>query len=487
MYTRNNALNTTVSYPLEHDFFNNSQEEIDKKQQDINQQCLRKINAAFENGVIDKDTAEKLTFYYKDGGNLYKNVMFLSIYKVFKEEENIQVIDPNTYDVLVDNANVKHINPNLHTVLTYRDGNQNPIYITLAGLKNVDRAIQKPRIHGKYYNEYVAEKIELFKQYFSPNEAQKIAIKKKRPSQRTMIFANEEEKQKAYEEDLAQILKPHDRLRDILRMSISVKRYNDIKDIEERLITSDAFEVDLRSIENNFCDNDVKNADKFSEKNFRNVVLYLKLKNGATVEVQIKLTALELVDRMTHPFYESLREYKEELPNITDEAKRKQTEQKISTLQYTIQAINRYGIEKHNQNEVLEKVMRMEEKFKLLGIAPQADGTYEECNRFLAHNFLARPKQALVKNEPLINIPDEVKRMYRLYHKKRGLQRIPRDYQLMFKMYDKSPQLKNLFKDASPEIKEIFTRYKKVLAPNYRCIIDGTRKFGLQQQSGATR
>lgn len=159
--------------------------------------------------------------------------------------------------------------------------------------------------------------------------------------------------------------------------------------------------------------------------------MYLELPSGAKIEVQEKITSLELVDMLTHPFYESLRLEKEknealELSLPPEELKQNPQytagRRKISSLEYTIQAINRWGIEKHNQHDVLDKVMRIEERKRIKGIVidesrltPEEkswvkSGLDPECVRMLQDNFLARPKQALILSNPLPDIPQEVKK-----------------------------------------------------------------------------
>ena len=70
--------------------------------------------------------------------------------------------------------------------------------------------------------------------------------------------------------------------------------------------------------------------------------------------------------------------------------------------------------------------------------------------------------------------------MYRQYHKDLFSARpteVPEDFVYIFKMYDKSPELQNLFKDASVEEQYIFNKYKKILAPLYRCVIQDNNKL----------
>lgn len=38
---------------------------------------------------------------------------------------------------------------------------------------------------------------------------------------------------------------------------------------------------------------------------------------------------------------------------------------------------------------------------------------------------------------------------------------LPEDFVRIFQLYDKSPELQNLFRDATPELKKIFNKYKK--------------------------
>ena len=171
-------------------------------------------------------------------------------------------------------------------------------------------------------------------------------------------------------------------------------------------------------------------------------------------------------------------------------------QRKISSLEYTIQALNRWGIEKHNQHDVLDKVMRIEERKRVRGIeidktnlTPEekqwvAEGMDPECVYFLQKNFLARPKQALDWDKPLLDIPQHIKDMYRQYRRDtiaRQPSDIPDDYIRIFKMYDKSSELQSLFRDASPELRNVFNKYKKILAPHYRCVINDTKRFGIEK------
>lgn len=460
MSTREDLFDTSVSFPLDKSFLNKSGAQIAADQTQFDQVCLEKIQTAHNAGILDKESADLLKFYYQDGMKIYTE-MFRSIYNVFGEEENIQIVDGKSGELIMNQASLKHITPNNHTILTYRDHNQNPIYLTLPGIKDIDRAIQKLSTKGKYHEKYKRKRIELYKQYRDNPEAYQAALEK--------------------------LKRPHEMMGDILRFSISMKRYADIVEWKEKAISSGSFNIDQSRVKDKFCNNDISRSAEFSDRNFRNMVFYLELPNGAKIEVQEKITALEKADKLTHPFYEIQREFDESLPHRTDPKDIEHTKMKIRSLDNTIFQINSLGIEKHNQNEVLEKVMRMEEKFRILGAPRLPDGTYEDCTRFLKENFLVRPMQDLDPNQPLKDIPWQVKRMYAQYRRNPETKAVPHDFKLMFSIYDKQPELQHLFKDATPEIKEIFNRYKKVLTPKYRCVIANNNTMLYQQHNLAQK
>lgn len=489
----------SVSFPMEKEYFEKSQEYIQAEQRARDAYCIKLIEQAYQEGilmhkdklvtnssdfnddneiqrfVIDEDAKNLLEFYYSDGMKIYME-MFLTFDQIFgEEEENIQVIDPHSGKVIRDNATLKDITPNSCVKVYYRDNNNNPVILTYPGLKNVTRAIQKLSLSGKYHTQYKRKIIELRRKFGDDD--------------------------KTFEQEKAKILKPTEMMGDILRVSLSMKRYSDLLKWKEKIQQMDGFVINPARIKNKFCDNDVKRHQDFSEKNFRNLVVYIELPSGAKIEVQEKITSLELVDNLTHPFYESLRLEKEkmealeltsEVENISTHPEYISSQRKISALEYTIQAINRWGIEKHNQHDVLDKVMRIEERKRLKGIKLDANryqgeektwalaGMDPECVKFLQANFLARPKQALVLNNPLPDIPRDIKMMYFEYRRNKRNQReqnIPTDFVHIFQLYEKSSDLQRLFRDATPELRKVFDKYKKVLAPKYRCVIKGSEKL----------
>lgn len=391
-HERLDQFDKSLSFPLrKHDFLKN-RDELFVEQKEKDKFCMLKIARAENKGIITKEGADYLRKYYHDGMKVYAQ-MFLVLNQIFGEEESITIIDPATKKIILENANLRHVTPNTCAIFKFSDKNKNPVFLTLPGMKNIDRAIDKIKIGGKYSS----------------------------PSQ----------------------------LRDILRFSIGGKRYNDICEIDEKLYSLSEITIDDRKTKDKFCANDVSQPQKFNEKNFRNKVIYLELENDLIIEGQEKIISLDLVDNLTHGYYEQLRLLKEdqaiaEKNKVID----------MTNLELTIFDLYRWGIEKHNQNEVLEKIVRMEERFDFLQVEKNKEGLYEDCIKFIDENFLVRPKQALLLNEPLPNISKETKERIALE--------------------TCSPELQALFRDVSDDIENVFKRYKKYIAPKYRCTIMAT-------------
>ena len=491
----------SVSYPMEKEYFEKSRNYILAEQRARDAYCLQMIERAATTGLlmykdkvveegsaeaflpetrrykIDEDARKLLEFYYSDGMKIYTD-MFLTFDKIFGEsEENIQVVDLSSGKIIRNNATLKDITPNSCVKVYYRDDNNNEVILTYPGLKNVTRAIQKLALNGKYHTEYKRKLWDLEQQY-SDNKTKL-----------------EQEKRK--------LLKPTDKMGDILRVSLSMKRYSDLLKWKEKIQHMQGFSINPSRIKNKFCDNDVTRYQEFSEKNFRNLVVYIELNNGAKIEVQEKIISLELVDNLTHPFYETLRLEKEKLAamelaqpmaQLKSQPSYMASRRKVSALEYTIQAINRWGIEKHNQHDVLDKVMRIEERKRLKGTTIDASklsaeeiswldaGLDPECVRFLQANFLARPKQALLLNNPLPNIPKDIRLKYLQFRKSQHEHtdsHLPEYMVNIFKMYEKSPELQRLFRDSTPELRKVFDKYQKILAPKYRCVIKEDNKYNI--------
>ena len=64
---------------------------------------------------------------------------------------SFSVIDPLTEETIIESTDdIKYITPNTRIVIKQTDGNNNPLYITLPGIKNINRAIEKVKCGGLY-------------------------------------------------------------------------------------------------------------------------------------------------------------------------------------------------------------------------------------------------------------------------------------------------------------------------------------------------
>lgn len=457
-----NRFDLGVSFPI--DVFNKTRDEINAEQKQKDQKCISTIEKALKTGLISEEYASALVTYYKRGMDIYK-AMFSQLKKIFGEEDYIKIVDPNTGESLLEHAKRRHVTPNNCAVFRYRDrldNPANPIYVTLPGIKDVERAIAKYKKYTKEYREDIAK---LEKKGLSPE---------------------------AYNIELANVAKPEERMRDVLRCSISVKYYKDVLNWTEHFKKQPDLKINPARTKNKFCDNDVNKAADFTDNNFRNLVFYMEIPilpsqedNIKTkldyldqaqdketpyfmkVEVQTKITALDEVDRMTHPFYEKQRVIKVEMAEVTDEQKLIRMRLELTRLDYIIKSIYRLGIEKHNQNEVLDKVARMEENHRIDGDKADKNGLYGDCIEFIQNNFLARPKQVYVEGEDLVDVPLPIKEQYRQYQENPETAKVNDEMKQMFGYYDKSPHLQKLFQDASEDVADISERYKDYIRPKY--------------------
>ncbi|MFI3242446.1 MAG: hypothetical protein R3Y43_07755 [Alphaproteobacteria bacterium] len=393
--TRKDTFDRSVSFPLKYkDLFNRTDEEIDADQAQKDIKALAKINRAEKKGEITSEGADYLRMYYTDSMSVYRQ-MYSVFDSVFGEEENFKIVDPVTKKTILDEdeAHLKHVTPNTCAIFRIPFGkSKNPLFFTMPGVKNVDRAIEKIKIDGKYKGN-------------------------------------------------------HKKLNDVLRVSISGKRLEEIENVYQEFLKMPGIKIDEKETKDKFCGNDVKRADEFTEKNFRNKVFFIHLPNGLKVEVQLKITALEMVDDLTHKMYEEQRKI-----NESSSLSQREKETRTLNIDRSIGMLYRLGIEKYNQ-KVLEKVVRKESRYKakISNKKPSKDGVYSDCIKIIQDNFLARPKQMLVETEPLFDLTPDLKRQI-------GYEGL-------------STELKHLFRDASPEVKDVFNRYKKYILPKYRGVL----------------
>lgn len=484
-----NHFDLDVSFPLEDGDYHKTRELINAEQRQKDIACMSLIDeAAFDSdygreisfeemtpdkvmaGKIDKDYADVLRRYFKDGMASYRSVFF-GIVDHLGAEKNIKIIDPKTGGLIVEDARLGQITPNNCAVIEYidrleyennqksrlgqpRDFNElptalNPLYLTMPGLKNVNRAIQK---YEKYYSQYYEKKAKYMAKY----------------GKDTPEFL----------EAVNHVRKPADSILDIGRCSLSVKRLQNVRMWADYFSHCPGIYVDQDKVKDKFCKNDVSRAENFTENNFRNYVFYIELPSKMAIEIQLKITALDEVDKLTHPFYEQLRVLKRQIKAEKDQKKRLQMMMTINKLEYTIKAVNSMGIEKHNQNEVFDKVYRVEEANRIAGKPLNADGLDADALRIIEDNFLARPKMAFNRSNPIVDIPRDIKKQYVSYRRNQKDKSVPDTMKLLFSMYDQSPYLQKLFKDCPPHIRDTMNRYMPFIIKRYRAVINGTEMAG---------
>ncbi len=391
-YLAQDSFSSFVSSPFSKEDYLQSRAAINSQQEQNNRECLELIEQAYLDGKIGKETKEHLEFYYEDQMEAYRQLFRLVVnsfggYEKFSNF-TFSVIDPITEETIIEKTDdIKYITPNTRIVITQTDSKNNPLYITLPGIKNINRAIEKVKCGGLYDLAYQKD---AFGSAYTPSE--------NRPE------------------------KPHERLRDVLRFSLSVKRYEDVLFWEQ--IFNNLPNASMQSLKKDkFCNNCLDNTERFSNKDFRNLVLYLSIPNTNkpgghfTVEVQIKITSLEKGDKQTHPIYREIRKLKDEISFCKDEVEIQRKQLLIKKLNHQIAVINLNAINNYNSKDVIEKVMRMERQFKILGIQQDPDGTYPECCDFLQKNFLVYPNTKINLQHPFPRATEEQTEIFNRYKK----------------------------------------------------------------------
>ncbi len=483
----------SVSFPLkERDYSTKTRDEINQEQREKDRVCLEMIAQAALNeqtgeeyrleeltddlvaaGKIDHEYAENLRFYLNDGMATYRDVFF-SITDLLGIQKSIKIIEPSSGRVIVDDAHLGQITPNNCTILEYVDRIEyeqavkakkprqrdfgdmpetlNPVYLTMPGLKSIGRSLQK---YEKYYSDY----------------RKKVADARKRYGDTPQFI-----------ETVCRLRRPGEALSDIARCSISVKRLQNIRMWADYFMQSPDVSIDKNKTKDKFCQNDVRNANSFTENNFRNYVFYLELPSGVKVEVQLKITALDEVDKLTHPLYEKLRDLKRLIKSERDKKKRLKMQMDIHRLEYSIKAVYRMGIEKHNQNEVFDKVYRVEEQNRIMGRRRlNNEGLDVDALEIIDNNFLARPKQAYMEEMPVFDVPMSIKRQYVTWRNNHEDETVSAEMKSIFAIYDNSPYLQKLFRDCPPHIRQTIGRYEKYIKGRYLGQVDEHKRTELLQ------
>lgn len=302
---------------------NLSAREINSLMDIIKDYNLKTISDYEKKEIIDKESADYMRSIYGNPMEAYRAMYKSLCYTLMKtyrpgkiqklqevgEEigpEEIHALDPET-GIIEENERfaeynnhnnmskykeyqAKHITPFTSMRLTFYDYRDNPIFVIMPGMKNIHRAIDKIKLPvydkqgkmispgGKYYQQY-AKDIE--------------KINKKNIS--------EEEKQV----EISKLAKPFQRLKDMLRLTITRKYYSDTAETMDLLTNKPEYHVNPKESKDSFNNN--KNDNKaYGLKNYREKRVYINMEiNGCLVaiETQIKITKLNEGDYKTHTIY----------------------------------------------------------------------------------------------------------------------------------------------------------------------------------------
>lgn len=385
---------------------NLSREELEQKRLLKVSENLKKIDESFKKGEIDKETKDFLYEYYTNSSELYDEFKH-ALNKVFGcPPKSIKYI--NLLEGKIDEETPyfeEHVGPDTTMVYEYeidapwRVENQIPgivpskikIQVVVPQMKDVERAIEKIKIGGKYDQERQKE------------------LAKLKPGQ-TIEEAGL---------DKAKLRTPLQKMKDILRCSILAPRYDDVVGVYNLLMTNGSAVKSSRP--SKYLDNDPKNAELFFKniQNYRDMKNYLPIKLANSLlsffcEVQCKLDVQFFkADNLTHLIYEKIRKLKENFYKTKTEGDKHLINSKIYMGMLDIQMIYRKTFDYYNIN-VMRDARILEDKLKALGYKPEKDGTFKWCRRLLDNNLLVRSSIA-VTDETFEKAPAWAKDMYNRY------------------------------------------------------------------------
>ena len=454
-----------------------SAEQIDNIQNIFNEFSLSYIENARRNKLIDDEAAEYLSGIYGDAMEtyrvLYRNITASLIQEyrpdkirrlqeldeelapeqinaidleTGKVEENVENDGPHDNMSKYKEYQTRHITPFTSMRLTFYDFRDNPIYVILPGLKNVRRAIDKIKMPvydekgklvsagGKYYMQYSKDvaKIrlryakELSLRYGNNTEAYKKAMQEMEPQ---------------IQAEIASVPKPFQRLKDVVRMTITRKYYTDTDETLNMFVNTPEYGVS--EIRDSFYDN-TSDSSKYGMKNYREKRAYLNMETKGKrfqVETQIKITKLYEGDIHTHLIYagkenaesrddnqllissqntgqKGLRFWEENIGRFQGTADRLIAKMNIFKHQLAIQKINKNAIRAYNL-QVLDKAFRLEDaklangkKFDAEVYSPQNarnEQIFGSVADFISKNFIYRPFKAYDMEQAFNVTDDELK------------------------------------------------------------------------------
>lgn len=372
-----------------------SSEEIDAIQKEYDKENCREIFQAYVEHRLNQEEVLFLLNYYRDGMKAYREV-YRGLYEIYGIPEQIACMNQLNGELemhiqkiphvdakknriitvrenVVTNYSLKEVTPFTCMRLEYRDNENNPVYVILPVMKKARRAIEKIQ---DYRVEQMAEVRKINESFQQHGDIDRL------------------------QQELAGVCGHLDRVKDILRLTITRKYYTGVSKTRSTLTRAPNLGVNPAETRSLFYDNDMKNCVQLKKngKNYYDDKLYLHLSLGGgrefKAEVQIKIDAFYRADLQTHLLYEEQRALEENLKA----SRKKMSAQEVQRAEYRIEILKK-GIQKINKQAnheynmmVLEKVRWLEDGYRALRIPPDyRDGTYKACHDLIKSCYMVRP------------------------------------------------------------------------------------------------
>ena len=396
-------------------FYSLSDSDIRVLQKSVDRKAIDYIDRAEHDGRITSEAADYLRSYYADSMEIYAQFYYEMI-SVLGEPQTCRRNDLEPGEVDDKNYSLTYVTPNNSMILTYPnisddiDLAESKMYFTMPGMKNVARAVAKIQKGGKYDEAYREELAALARQH--PRGG------------------------KTYQRSVAALTPVHERLKDVLRATISVPTYDSIEKIISKITRASGFKV--AETKDKFRANRSASDNSFYEnkKNYRDKKICFK-KDGLYFEIQFKVQLLEKADSLSHPLYEKLREKIDEFTRSdqSDFDARNRLEREKTWLEWEIRKINRKGIDDYNlfildkalkkdtrlkkekirrlrleyaQTSDAEERRRLQKEIYQTGQSLNAAPVTPEAENFIRNNFIVRPYKAIDQQREFTDAPPEL-------------------------------------------------------------------------------
>lgn len=373
-------------------------EQVDAIQRAKDKANCHEILKAFKERRINQEETSFLLDYYRDGMSAYREV-YRGLYEIFGRPEHIACMNPDTGELETHVEKSKRIDPMTGKVVTfrenvvtdyslqevtpftcmrleYRDAENNPVNVILPVMKKPARAIEKILDYRNAYMEDVAAANSDYKKHGN-----------------IMLF----------QDVLRSIKKPHERVNDVLRLTVTRKYYSGVAKMVRTFSNAPRLNIDKTETRSLFYENSMDNSEQLSKnkKSYFDVKMFFHLegtdKRRFNAEAQVKIDAFYKADLFTHHIYEEERRLSEFLDAHRKEMKPEEInrdEYQIRIRKMAIQKINKEAIHEYNM-QVLDKIRWLEDGYRALRIPPDnEDGTYNECRKLINADYMVRPFKA---------------------------------------------------------------------------------------------